>query len=208
MKELLIYFWIFVLSSFLGFLVETIWCFIRYKKIESRKGLIYEPMIPIYGISGTLIVLLVRIFNLSKWYEIFGIGFVISTVVEYVSSFIQEKLFATKSWDYSNFPFNLRGRVNLLYSILFGIVALAFYKLILYPFMELFMNCNINLSLLMTSVIMFCFMIYDFIISLIAVYRMKERKRKIQRKSKFWNYIDKKYNDKFLKKIYANMVDV
>lgn len=208
MKKVLCYFWIFVMTSYLGSLVETIWCFIKNKRIESRRGVIYEPMIPIYGISGTLIMIVAKIFNLSKWYEVFGIGFLISSVVEFFSSFVQEKVFATKSWDYSEFPLNLGGRVNCFYSIMFGMVALCSYKFILYPFFKIFMGLEMSVSLLSVSLLMIIFMMYDFFISAIAVYRMKERRSDIVREGCFWNYIDKKYNDKFLQKVYPNMVEI
>ncbi len=52
------------------------------------------------------------------------------------------------------------------------------------------------------------YMLYDFIISFIAAYRMKERRKGIKRDTVFWNYIDELYSDDFLKTIYANMVNV
>ena len=208
MKEILCYFWVFVLTSFLGFLVETIWCYLRYKKIESRTGVIYEPLIPIYGIAGILIMFIIKIFEMSKWYQVFLIGFVISTVVEFITSFLQEKIFATKSWDYSSFRFNLFGRVNLLYSILFGIVALFSYEVFLKHFLSFYENLNIIIHFIILSICLFIFMVYDFTISFVAVYRMKERKRNIERNNKFFNYIDNKYTDDYLKKVYANMVEI
>jgi len=208
MKEILCYFWIFVLTSFLGFIVETVWCYLKYKKIESRKGVIYEPLIPIYGIAGVLIMFVVKTINISDWHQVFLIGFVISTVVEYITSFLQEKIFATKSWDYSKFHFNFFGRVNLLYSILFGIVTLFSYELFLKPFLGFYENLNITIPFIVLSICLFVFMLYDFTISFIAVYRMKERKRNIERNNKFFNYIDKKFTDDYLKKVYANMVEI
>ena len=164
MKEILCYFWVFVLTSFLGFLVETIWCYLRYKKIESRKGVIYEPLIPIYGIAGIIIMFIAKLLKISKWYQVFLIGFVISTVVEFITSFLQEKIFATKSWDYSSFRFNLFGRVNLLYSILFGIVALFSYEVFLRPLLSFYKNLNITIPFIILSICLFIFMLYDFTI--------------------------------------------
>lgn len=208
MKRVMYYFWIFYITSILGFVLETIWCFIRNKKIESRKGLIYEPMIPIYGMSGTLIVLIVNIFQLSSDYEIFFIGMIISTVVEFLSSFLQEKIFATKSWDYKTFPFNLNGRVNLMYSLIFGFVAVLAYNVILIPIANIFLKFDVNIYTLGLTLILCLFMFYDFFISSVAVFRMKERRQNIKRKNKFWRYIDKNYNDLRLKKVYPNMVAV
>lgn len=38
--------WIFVIGCIIGFIVETLWCYARWGKIESRKGLIYGPFTP------------------------------------------------------------------------------------------------------------------------------------------------------------------
>lgn len=208
MNAIIYYFWVFVITSILGFIIETIWCFIKNKKIESRKGLIYEPMIPIYGVAGLLIVLVIRTFKLSNVFNIFLIGFSISTIIEFISSVLQEKIFATRSWDYKNFPLNLNGRINLPYSILFGLVAILIYKLVLIPTYKLFATISFTWLIITITIVTLVFMLYDFTISFIAVYRMKERKRNILRDQKFWVFIDKKYNDEYLKKIYANMVDV
>lgn len=207
-KDLIIYFWIFLVSCFLGFVVETIWCFIRNKKIESRKGVIYEPLIPIYGMAGVLIVFFAKILSLETTFELFAAGVIIGTIIEFGCSFFQEKIFGTKSWDYSDFPFNLNGRVNLLYSILFGIVTVILYKFILLPIINLFMNIEVSGLVISFTLYRFIFMLYDFFISAIAVYRMKERNKNKKRTNIFWIYIDEKYSDEFLSDIYPNMVSV
>lgn len=208
MNKILFYFWIYVLTSFLGFIFESIWCFIRHGKIESRKGLIYELSIPIYGIAGVLIILFINKFNLIKWNYVFLLGFIISSVVEFLASLLQEVIFETKSWDYSKIPLNIGGRINLVYSIMFGLVTLISYEAVIVPYLNLFNKININTLFITISILLFLFIIYDIFISVIAVYRMKERRKNIKRNNKFWNHIDNKYTDEYLNKVYANMVNV
>lgn len=208
MNNILFYFWIYVLTSFLGFIFESIWCFIRHGKIESRKGLIYELSIPIYGIAGVLIILFINKFNLIKWNYVFLLGFIISSVVEFLASLLQEVIFETKSWDYSKIPLNIGGRINLVYSIMFGLVTLISYEAVIVPYLNLFNKININTLFITISILLFLFIIYDIFISVIAVYRMKERRKNIKRNNKFWNHIDNKYTDEYLNKVYANMVNV
>ncbi len=62
--------------------------------------------------------------------DIFIVGTLVATVIEYVCSFVQEKIFKTKSWDYSDFKYNLNGRVNLVYSIGFGMISMIIIKYI------------------------------------------------------------------------------
>ena len=200
------YFWLFLIGSFVGFLMETIWCLLKNKRFEWRKSLIYEPIIPIYGLSGLIILLVCNYLKVNTTFQIFLVGFVISTIIEYIASFLQEKLFGTISWDYSEFPLNLGGRVNFLYSVLFGLAATISYKSILYPINEYFLSINITSTVIALFVISVIFFINDVIISMIAAFRMKERGNNIKRTSYFWHLIDNKYNDDYLKKIYPNAI--
>ena len=205
-RKIISCFWLFLIGSFVGFIMETIWCLLRNKRFEWRKSLIYEPIIPIYGLSGLIILLVCNYLKVNTTFQIFLVGFVISTIIEYIASFLQEKLFGTISWDYSEFPLNLGGRVNFLYSVLFGLAATVFYKSILLPINEYLLSVNITNTVITLFVISFIFFITDVIISAIAAFRMKERGNNIKRTSYFWHLIDNKYNDDYLKKIYPNAI--
>ena len=56
----------FIIGSFIGYIIETIWCIVHWKKIESIKGLIYSPLIPIYGFATVFITVLKESFNLNN----------------------------------------------------------------------------------------------------------------------------------------------
>lgn len=198
------YFWIFMIGSFIGWLEETIWCIIKNRRYESRKGLLYFHLIPIYGVACLIITMVIKLLKIKNGFIIFLTGALICSVVEYACSFLQEKLLGTKSWDYKKMKFNLFGRINLLYSMFFGLLSLAWINL----FLPLFDGCYFSLNTRHMSVItevFVIFVIFDMIISFLAVYRMNERKNNVKRKGKFWNFIDKKYNDDRVKRVYANL---
>ena len=198
------YFWIFVIGSFFGFLLETIWCVIRWKKLESRKGLIYGYFIPIYGIATIFISMIVEIFKIKNYGLFFVITFLICAIDEYIASVIQEKFFGTKSWDYSAMKGNLHGRINLLFLLAWSVVGILWCKY--YPsilgFIFRVMN-EINLLNELTLVF-FIFMIYDCYISAVASYRQKLRRRGIKPLNKYEEWLDRKYNDERILKVYAN----
>lgn len=205
MKKAFVLFWIFYVCSFIGAIVETLWCFIRFDKIESRTSCIYEYNVPIYGLSGVLLLLFVLHFNIDKWYLLFLFGTLISTFIEYVSSYLQEKIFKSRSWDYSDFVFNLNGRVNLVYSILFGLLSMVLYYVVLNPLYSFLMELPFNGMFIFITLTFFIFMMFDYIISFIATFRWKERVARINRDSKFFNLIDRVYNNNRMHKIYPNM---
>lgn len=202
------YLWLFIFGSFFGFVIETIWCLIRWRKLESRKGLIYGYFIPIYGIAGVFLAFVINVFNISKKIVVFIASFLIGGLVEYFSSLFQEKVTGTISWDYSNMKFNLHGRVNLVYLIGFGLFGLLWFMI--YPdFLNILHKIFTNNNLFMViSFVMMFFMIYNMFISLIAMIRQKRRRDGYLAKNKFEVWLDNKYPDKFLKKIYANSMFV
>lgn len=202
------YLWLFIFGSFFGFVIETIWCLIRWRKLESRKGLIYGYFIPIYGIAGVFLAFVTNVFNISKKIVVFIASFLIGGLVEYFSSLFQEKVTGTISWDYSDMKFNLHGRVNLVYLIGFGLFGLLWFMI--YPdFLNILHKIFTNNNLFMViSFVMMFFMIYNMFISLVAMIRQKRRRDGYLAKNKFEVWLDNKYPDKFLKKIYANSMFV
>lgn len=208
MEDFIKFFWLFVFGSFFGFAIETIWCMIRWRKVESRKGLIYGHFIPIYGIAGLLVAVVLELLSISKKRTIFFITFLIGGIVEYFSSMFQEKVTGTLSWDYSKMKFNLHGRINFVYLIgfgLFGIIWGTIYPEFLDLFYKLFSNENI---LKTVTVLMAVFMGYNMFISLVAMIRQKNRRKGILAKNRFEVWLDNKYTDEYLKKVYANSVVV
>ena len=208
MNSLVKYFWLFIFGSFFGFVIETIWCMIRWRKIESRKGLIYGHFIPICGFAGVLVAVILELFSISKKKFMFLVAFIIGGIVEYFSSLFQEKVTGTLSWDYSDMKFNLHGRINFVYLMGFGLFGILWGSI--YP---KFLDCLYNIFntegiLIIVTVLMSIFMGYNIFISLVAMIRQKKRRNKVAAQNKFEIWLDKKYPDDFLKKIYANSVFV
>lgn len=111
------YVWIFIVSCYAGFLVETLWCLIKNGYIESRKSLVLGHLSVAYGMGAVLLTLVLVHFRNAKVWKIFLIAFVSGTVTEYICSLGQEICFGTVAWDYSDLPLNINGRVCLLYSL-------------------------------------------------------------------------------------------
>lgn len=204
MQQLCDYLWLFIFGSFFGFVIETIWCLIRWKKFESRKGLIYGHFIPIYGIAGLFLAIVIDVLNIGKKFLVFIASFLIGGFVEYFSSLFQEKVTGTISWDYSDMKFNLHGRVNLIYLIGFGLFGLLWYMI--YPrFLSLLhIIFSSNNIFVVISVIVGLLMLCDMFISLVAMIRQKRRREGKLARNKFESWLDYKYPDSYLKRVYAN----
>ncbi|GAA0070842.1 putative ABC transporter permease [Clostridium sardiniense] len=119
MREIVIYFTIY---SFLGWVAETIYCFIIDKKFTYR-GFLYGPVCPIYGFGGVIVIKFLHGIG-NNPIKVFLGGMILASVLEYITSYVLEKLFHMKWWDYSTYKFNINGRVCLKNSIFFGLLAL------------------------------------------------------------------------------------
>ena len=204
MLKIIRYILILIIGSFLGNIVEEVWCLIKNKKFEKRQSLIYSPSIPIYGIASLFMILIIDKIGNKLW-KIFIVGLLIVALVEYTSSFLQEKIFHTKSWDYSDMKYNFHGRINLVYLIAFGIISILFVNIINYIIEILF--ATINYKLLKTIILLLTiFFIFDTIVSYLACLRQKNRREKNEAKNKLDKLLDKRFPDERLNKIYSNSV--
>lgn len=113
----------FIIYSVLGYIIETIFGLLTLGVIESRQSFLYGPFCGIYGIGAT--VMIVGMQKVPKTYNwLFVAGFLLGTITEYTISVISEKIAGVTWWDYSSMPLNINGRVCLLYSIFWGLLAI------------------------------------------------------------------------------------
>lgn len=113
----------FIVYSIAGWLCEDVYVGIGKRKFVNR-GFLYGPYCPIYG-CGALIVLYPLMLLGDYPVLVFFGGMILTSALEYFTSWLMEKLFHEKWWDYSTYKFNINGRVCLLNSTLFGLMSLV-----------------------------------------------------------------------------------
>ena len=204
-KIITIIFWVFIIGSVFGFFAEMLYSTIFTRTLVIRKGLIYGPFIQIYGVGAVAYYLLIS--NVKEPKEAFIYGMIMGGILEYIGSFLQEILFGTISWDYSNMFFNLNGRTSLLYCFYWGIIAVAYLKIV-YPCLKSIEPLLHKLSVKIFTVFLALFMTFDIGISCMAAARQEERRKDIPPKNSLDEFIDKAYPDEYLDKIYNNKKNV
>ena len=200
-------FWIFFIGCFLGVVIETLWCLLTRHHYESRTGLIYGPFNLVYGFGALFMTLGLNWLSKKRDAWIFLGGVVIGSVFEYLCSWIQETLFGTVSWQYDKMPFNLNGRINLLYSLFWGALALVWVKGI-YPLMCRAISRIPNQIGKPLTWVLLGFMGLHSAISGLAVARMAARREGAAPTTAIESFLDRHYPDERLEKIYPNMVYV
>lgn len=201
MENFLNLFFIFFIYSFIGWIIETFYVTLReyvmYKKTKlANRGFLIGPYCPIYGLSSILMVAL-----LSKYKEdiliLFVVGMVITSVLEYITSYLLEKLFKVRWWDYSIYPFNIDGRVCLFNSFLFGILCILVLNYI-NPAIENFTYNIPNNTRYFISIILLTTFIIDIIVSYITINKIKKTFKNNVRKDSS-DEINSKVRDNLLK---------
>ncbi len=208
MNLLIKYFWVFTIGCFLGSIFETVWCFIMSRKFQKRKDLIYGYFTSMYGIAGMVIAMLVELFEFKNVGVIFLVSVVVSGIVEYGTSYIQEKSMGVLFWDYSQKRLNLHGRVNLTYLLGFGLVGVVWSKgyPVILGLLETIISSQHLLAFL--AILLFLFMIFNFLVSYVVGIRQKNRRKGISAQNRLEIWIDDKYTDEYIAKVFPNLIFV
>lgn len=155
----------FLVYSFAGWVLESVYKTICTKKFVNS-GFLYGVFCPIYGIGALIMYLFLSICN--NPITVFLTGFVVLSVWEYIVSWGIEKIFHETYWDYSNYKFNINGRVCLLNSIFWGVLGVIF-TYIVHPLVEIQIIKINDILLIVITVTLLIIMLIDAIISIIKL---------------------------------------
>ena len=199
-------FLIFMIGSIIGYIVEMIVALVQEGHLESRQGVIYGPFTPIYGVGIVIYYLAFQKIKTRDKKKIFIISMLLGGTVEYLFSFLQEKIFGTVSWDYSNWILNINGRTTLIHCTYWGVAGLLYMSLIepIIPKIEEMIQKN---GVKIVSAGVAVLMIFNITISSMAALRQKERKYNIQATSQIDIFLDENYPDEYMNKIFANKIE-
>lgn len=192
------------IGSFAGVIVELLWCLLTNGYLESRSGLVYGPFNLLYGFGAvTLTLALFKYRNRSAFFSFAG-GMIVGSIVEYLCSWGQEMVFGSRSWDYSNMPFNLNGRICLLYSIFWGFLGVLWIKNI-YPRMAKWILKIPNRAGKIITWILVAFLVFNSAVTVAAMWRWTERVHGKEADSAFARFMDQRFPDERMERIFANM---
>ncbi|WP_244412589.1 putative ABC transporter permease [Raoultibacter timonensis] len=124
-------FWIFVVCCVLGLILETIYHFMLFGGYEDRAGLLFGPFSPIYGFGAVLMTVALNRFHDKPIILIFLVSAVIGGAFEYLTSWFMQFAFGIVAWDYTGSWLSIDGRTNGMFMIMWGILGVAWIKLLL-----------------------------------------------------------------------------
>ena len=175
----------------------------------SRSSVVYGPFSIVWGLACGLLTALMYGYRGKSDRYLFFYGTVVGGTYEYVCSVATEILFGTVFWDYSGIPFNLGGRINLLFCFFWGIVAVIWLKGI-YPFLSHWIeNIPKRIGPALTWILI-VLMVINIGISALALDRYSKRQRGQRPENTVEQMLDEHFPDERMERIYpkAKIVDM
>ena len=165
---------VFFLFSVLGWCMEVILKMIELHRFVNR-GFLIGPYCPIYGFGVVFIIVILQdILHLNTGiFSTFAGGFIVCGILEYFVSYIMEKRYHARWWDYSTKPFNIHGRVWIGNLILFGLAAFVILQII-YPVIRLGLNAISEPVKWVISILIVILMTGDVILSRLAMHVIRD----------------------------------
>lgn len=161
----------FMIYSFLGWVIETVYCSVIEKRYVPR-GFLNGPLTPIYGFGGLAIIFLFQDFQITAL--IFAGGVFVTSFLEYIASYLLELIFDMHWWDYSADKYNLNGRIKLKNSILFGLLAVVLIKII-HPEVIIWINRLSENQINIFAQILFIMILFDTIITVSSIFGLQKK---------------------------------
>lgn len=165
------WFIIFIIYSFIGWIIDICDIYYKYKKIVNR-GFYIGPYCPIYGVGVLLIIFLLKNYTDSPL-ALFVLATVICMILEYLTSYVMEKWFNARWWDYSDRKFNLNGRICLETTIPFGLGAMLV-MYVVQPFIVNLLNKIPSNTIIIIGIVLMIIFIIDAIISFSVITKIKD----------------------------------
>lgn len=178
MYSFMIWFSLFIIVSFLGWVMEMFYITIETKKISNR-GFLLGPYCPIYGASSLLMVVCLQEYK-NDMIVLFVMSVLVCSIMEYITGYFMEKIFKARWWDYSHMTFNINGRICLLNSMLFGVGAILLLKYIIPFTLNSLYNCPHIIFYCISGILLLLFFI-DCIVSFNIIFKFKHTIESIQK---------------------------
>ena len=181
---------LFFVGAFVGDIIETIFCRITMGEWMSRSSVVWGPFSIVWGLAIAAATLMLYKYKDRSDGFLFLIGTGLGGAYEYLCSVFTEIVFGKVFWDYSDIPFNLGGRINLLYCFFWGIAAVVWFKLIYTRLSKVIEKIPVKFGKISTWILV-AFMIANVLMSCFALTRYDQREKGIDAKQSWQVWLDK-----------------
>ncbi len=199
-------FWIFVVCSFLGLIIETIYhmAVVEPGVYQDRAGLLIGPFSPIYGVGGSLMTMALNRFHKAPLVVVFLVSAVIGGAFEFAVSWFMQFAFGIVAWDYTGTFLSIDGRTNGMFMAMWGVLGMFWIKICL-PWMLKLVNCiPWNWRYTLTSICA-VLMVLDCAMTLMSLDRWYQRQTGVAPDNAISMFIDDHFDDEYMTDRFQSM---
>lgn len=190
-------FWIFLLGAVLGSLLETLFMYITRGRLYNRSSLLWGQFSLVWGLGALLFTLVLRPLARRGSWAVFLSGSVLGTVFELVCSWFMQLCFGVIFWDYSHLPLSIGGRINLFFSLYWGVAATA-WTMWLLPALCALLDKIPARALNWTAAVLAVFLAADILLTGLALLRLDQRQAGLPPATGLGAYLDRRWDDQAL----------
>ena len=197
-------FWLFMVGCVVGLIIETIYHFVLFGEYQDRAGLLWGPFSPIYGCGVVILTALLNRLWRQNWLLIFCASAVIGGTFEYLVSWFMEVAFGITAWDYTGKWLSIDGRTSGKYMFFWGVLGLAWIKLILPRLLALIQRIPWRVRYALTLACL-AFMVVDAAMTLMALDAWYSRLAGIEADSPVARFFGTYFDDAFMANRFQTM---
>lgn len=196
--------WVFLVSSFLGALIEMVYCRLMGDIWMNRSSLLYGTFSVVWGFGAVVLTVALQRLAGKRSIQIFFGGFFIGGTYEYLCSVLTELIFGTVFWDYSSMPLNIGGRTNVPFCVCWGLLAVLWLK-IFYPRMSRMIEKIPPLPGKMITWALILVLACDGLLTMGAMIRYDDRQAYPEPRNVIEAFLDENYDDGWMEHRWPNM---
>lgn len=197
-------FWIFVICSVLGLVVETIVSYPIDGIWKNRAGFVWGPFSPIYGVGGVLVTLFLWELRNSRDLVLYIAAACVGATFEYAAGWFWENFFGIVAWSYADQPFNIDGHTCLGIALVWGLAGLAWMRIAL-PFVLQCIDSMPQAGRGWVTNALIVFVIVDAAMTIASFNFWFERKADIPQETPVQQFFEEHYGDTFMEDRFQTM---
>lgn len=197
-------FWIFILCSVGGLVVETLVSYPVDGVWKDRAGLVWGPLSPIYGVGGVLVTVALNRLRNARTIVLFAAAAIVGGLFELVAGWFWESAFGIVAWSYADQPFNIGGYTCLGIALVWGLAGLIWVKLALPVVMKLIELIPEHLRTVATAALA-TFVAVDVVVTLLAFNCWFERLAGAAPETPVQEFFAERFDDGFMEGRFQTM---
>lgn len=196
-------FWLFLVGSVLGVVVEGCWCRFRYGRWRTHVVALWGPFNIVYGIGIAVFYLGESLLQQKAWPVRVAALALAGSLVEYLCGLVIRVGIRMKAWDYRNHFLNIQGLISFKMTLMWGGLGVVFDRLLFRPLKKMLSHIT-GAAWDLACEVLSVFMVINLSCTAICIIRWANRHRGKPPMNRVSQWIDKNYPDSWMEKRFCN----